>query len=435
LRAEGNGVCLQCHQAAAFDTPKHHFHQAGGAGAACVACHAPTVTYMVVDPRHDHSFRIPRPDLTETIGVPNACTGCHAGQSAGWAAAKVADWYGPRRRREPQFGTALAAERSGGPGWRDALIALAGDSTQPAIVRATALDRLGARLDRLAQPAVTAGLTVADPLMRLAATGAADRLPADQRLRALLPLTADPLRAIRLEAARLLAGQPLEALPTAQRNQLTAAFAEYETATTALADRPEGLVRRAEFRLHRGAVLLAEGDLRLAVQRYPDYVPAPVNLADLYRATGRDGDGERVLMAALARLPDDAVLNHALGLLRIRQQRYTEAADLLARAATAAPASPRYAFVAGLALIRSGRDRDADRVLHAARARHPNDIDLLVLLTDRAIAQGATTEARQYVERLSVLAPEAVDTARLRHLIGQMSPAPAPPSFPPINKP
>ena len=43
------------------------------AGAQCVACHMPTETYMQVDPRHDHSLRVPRPAQTVALGVPNAC--------------------------------------------------------------------------------------------------------------------------------------------------------------------------------------------------------------------------------------------------------------------------------------------------------------------------------------------------------------------------
>ena len=64
LHAPGNGVCAQCHSAAKYDAASHHFHETGTPGAACAACHMKTETYMVVDPRHDHSFRIPRPDLS-----------------------------------------------------------------------------------------------------------------------------------------------------------------------------------------------------------------------------------------------------------------------------------------------------------------------------------------------------------------------------------
>ena len=36
--------------------------RAGVAAAACISCHMPTRTYMVVHVRHDHSLRMPRPD-------------------------------------------------------------------------------------------------------------------------------------------------------------------------------------------------------------------------------------------------------------------------------------------------------------------------------------------------------------------------------------
>ena len=80
LRAEGNGVCAQCHRPDTYDTPEHHRHPVSSSGASCANCHMPETTYMVVDPRRDHSMRIPRPDLSVMIGVPNACNQCHTGE-------------------------------------------------------------------------------------------------------------------------------------------------------------------------------------------------------------------------------------------------------------------------------------------------------------------------------------------------------------------
>ncbi len=94
LRAPGSQVCLGCHAAEKYQVAKHHFHPTGSRGADCVGCHMPTTTYMVVDPRHDHSFRVPRPDLSVKLGVPNACTRCHADRSSVWAAKQVETWYG-----------------------------------------------------------------------------------------------------------------------------------------------------------------------------------------------------------------------------------------------------------------------------------------------------------------------------------------------------
>ncbi len=142
-RLVGNALCEQCHhpdapldrfptlRAKDYDAPAHHFHE----DARCVDCHMTERTYMQVDGRRDHSFRIPRPDVSAKVGSPDACTSCHADQSQAWAAERIVEWYGPDR--EPHFGEALA---SGGP---EALRALARDSGQPEIVRATAERLLG----------------------------------------------------------------------------------------------------------------------------------------------------------------------------------------------------------------------------------------------------------------------------------------------------
>src|SRR5271167_2102145 len=62
LRASGDGVCLQCHMAAKYETATHNFHDKVSPPIACISCHMPSRTYMVVHVRHDHSLRIPRPD-------------------------------------------------------------------------------------------------------------------------------------------------------------------------------------------------------------------------------------------------------------------------------------------------------------------------------------------------------------------------------------
>ncbi|MGD8956250.1 MAG: multiheme c-type cytochrome, partial [Chromatiaceae bacterium] len=64
LKVRGNAVCLQCHQAEKYDAPSHHFHKDEESGGSCAECHMPPRNYMVIDARHDHSMRIPRPDLS-----------------------------------------------------------------------------------------------------------------------------------------------------------------------------------------------------------------------------------------------------------------------------------------------------------------------------------------------------------------------------------
>ncbi|MFB3105985.1 MAG: cytochrome c3 family protein, partial [Pseudomonadales bacterium] len=138
LKADGNALCATCHLSTKFDTPMHHFHKPGTQATQCVSCHMPSKNYMVVDPRRDHSFRIPRPDLSVKLGTPNACTQCHTERTNEWAVATTKKWYGTNRHQKTHYGEAIHAGRQGAVNAERLLIALAKDRSQPAIARATA---------------------------------------------------------------------------------------------------------------------------------------------------------------------------------------------------------------------------------------------------------------------------------------------------------
>ena len=132
LHKEGNELCLQCHQADTYDAYEHHFHQKiyegqPSDGALCIKCHMPEQPFMVIDDRADHSLRVPRPDLSLEIGVPNACSqsGCHDDQTVEWSVDAYTEWYG--KARKPHFGTVLAAARAGEPGAQDRSHLLCGE--------------------------------------------------------------------------------------------------------------------------------------------------------------------------------------------------------------------------------------------------------------------------------------------------------------------
>ena len=181
LRAAGNAVCAQCHLPARFDTPAHHHHRADTEAARCVSCHMPAQTHMGVDPRRDHSFRVPRPDLSVTLGTPNACTGCHRARPPQWAADRIRAWGGPAHTASPGFAPALDAARRRRPEAGPALAALAGDPSQPGIARATALARFPEFPHASMGPAVESALRDPDALVRMAALRAVEALPSDRR--------------------------------------------------------------------------------------------------------------------------------------------------------------------------------------------------------------------------------------------------------------
>jgi hypothetical protein len=167
VRGEGNGRCAACHLATKFDSKLHHHHEPGSAGASCVECHMPQRTYMVVDARRDHSFRVPRPDLTLSTGAPNTCNGCHGDKSAAWAREAVVRWYGGEVK--PHYGVAFDAARGALPGASARLETLALDQEAPGIARATALSMLGRAPTPNTGAVLRASLASDDPLVRLGA--------------------------------------------------------------------------------------------------------------------------------------------------------------------------------------------------------------------------------------------------------------------------
>ena len=369
-----DATCQSCHRPAVFATTEHHHHGEDSAGASCTACHMPARTYMGVDKRHDHSFRLPRPDLTLDIGVTNACNDCHEDRSAEWAAEAAARWWGAPDPRH--YGVALHAGRRGLPGADALLVALSEDETQPAIARATALALLRAPSETAAARALAAGLGHGDPLLRLGALEASERIDPHSRRVLVKPLLRDPLLAVRSEAARVLADVPPAAWSNAERHSFDRALAEYEVAQLVHADQPSAHVNLAVLATRRGDQAAARAAYETALRVGPWFVPAYVNLADLERHEGREAEAERLLRRGLTIAPDNAELHHALGLALVRVKRVDEALVELEIAARLAPAVPRYAYVYAVGLHSSGYEQKALAVLAAARARHPGDADL-----------------------------------------------------------
>jgi tetratricopeptide (TPR) repeat protein len=360
----------------------------------------PTRTYMGIDARHEHSLRIPRPDLSVRLGTPNACTACHADHGPAWAANAIARWYGPTRRSEHTWGEDLWAGARREPGALRALQSLLSDAATPAIVRASALARLLDYPGEAALRVFTAHLTAAEPLVRLQAVMGLELLVPAERVGHLAPLLSDPIRAVRIEVARLLAAVPIVRFAPADAAALRRALEEYIAAQTINADRPE-------VHLNLGNLYADQGDAQRAAQAYDTalrldarFVPAWANRADLEAAQGELDLAERTLRTALRRVPEAAQLHHALGLVLIRQRRGSTALESLREATRLAPDEPRFAYVYGVALhdvVGAARGRAA---LEAALARFPNDRDLLQAVAAYAQAAGDESAARRHLQRL-----------------------------------
>jgi predicted CXXCH cytochrome family protein len=415
LKAKGDQVCLQCH-AGSYETVAHTHHE-GDAAPSCVACHMPARTFMVIDERHDHSFRVPRPDLSATLGTDNACTDCHTDKSAQWAAAAIEDWYGPERKGFQTFGPAFHAAWTGAGDAPTLLSAVAGDAGAPAFVRASALEELTAYPSRETAALVREGLADPDPMVRIAALDHLEAAPPAQLWPLVSPLLDDPVRGVRIKAAFLLGGIPLKDLPAADRNRLARAEGEFVAAQLLNGDRPEARSLLGRYYSRTGDMPKAEVEYRAALALSPHFAPAAVNLADLYRQTGRDADGEAVLVEALELSPQDGGLHHALGLTLVRLKRPAEAIEHLRRAAELEPGRARYAYVYAVGLESIGKRDEAIAVLEDTLKRHPGDRESLMALINFARADGDPKTALRYAEALAKIEP---DNEPLAGLIQQL---------------
>lgn len=421
LRAPGNQLCGQCHAPARFDTPLHHRHPAGSAGAECVACHMPARTYMQVDDRRDHRIAVPRPDLSAEIGTPNACTGCHAERSDAWAAETVRAWLGRDAAGFQRFAEAFAAHDAGriatvaGEPVAAALRDIAVDASQPAVVRAGALARLAARPSPAAVEAARVALADPDPMVRHAALAILEALDPAERVRLGAPLLEDGTRAVRIEAARVLA----PVLGRAPTEAFTRAAREYIESLRYNGDRPESRVNLASLLEHLGRTAEALDEYRAAIRLAPDYAPAYVNLAEAYRLAGAEELAEVTLREGLARSPESAELRHALGLSLVRSGKREEALEEFGRAARLAPEDARMAYVYAVALNDAGRRADAIRMLEEARERHPYDAELVFALAAFHRDAGDFEAARRYAGLLREVAPDDPRAGALMSQLGE----------------
>lgn len=332
LVAKGDALCLQCHL-----PDKHSRHTK----VSCTDCHMPGKFYMVKDYRHDHAFQVPG---------PQACQKCHQSRPVEKDFRRL---YGEPR---DHFGRVFAAAWAGDPAAAENLDKLVGDPSQPAIVRASAVGLL-------APKRAAAFLNDPEPLVRREAVRAVGQATE------VAGLQNDPVRSIRVEVGRLQALSGLE----------TPAVREYLHSLEINSDRAETLLEQAEAASAKGQLQEAEARLRKALTLAPRSPQPYVNLADFYRAQGREDESKQVLDQALKNLapPYTAPVYHAAGLQKVRHGDLPGALESLSKAARLAPEETHFAYVHALALDGVGQRKEALAVLDAQLFKRPRDPELL----------------------------------------------------------
>lgn len=319
LKADGNAVCTQCHAPSGkdtfptltgglYDSPEHHFHPQGSEAAQCKSCHMTERVYMGNDWRGDHSFRVPRPDLSPQTGAPNACTGCHSEQGDDWAAAEIAARFPDASRRGPHYGLTLSRGREN-PGAAAAdLASLALDSDQAGIVRATALWLLEQSGSEAAAARTAVLLGDSDPLVRAAAVGVQRLAPPQDRVLNAIDLLADPERSVRIAAARALLDAPIARLPGAINTNMRAAMADWQVSLSNRLDFPEAHIQLAGIALTMRNMAAADQAFGEVVRLDPQRQEAWVMRVRIAAALGDRSGALDLAEEALRVLPGDPAL-------------------------------------------------------------------------------------------------------------------------------
>ncbi len=431
LKHPGNETCTSCHQHAAgkYDVPSHHHHAVGTEGAMCVNCHMPHTTYMAVDPRRDHSFRIPRPDLSVELNTPNACSGCHVEDLRKTLPAEVSDelklyqdwllaaaqgneavakviaetnqwcddacdkWYGDQRLKPPHFAEALAALRAGDrSGVSKTLRLIAGSSTPakdaltPVIARATALDELvmqghgeaaKAAQVLIAEEEQTPGsvhpillATAARAIGMLGGGGAID--PGDVQKK-LYPLISHSSRLVRSEAARgIVNGGAYQRVSGQKRKNLDRVLDDVKDELMYASDRAGAHMGWAMLSEQRAQWADAIRAYSNAMRVEPGTTGPRTNLAALLDRLIEMSRQDNSVMEVLQAVGGD---EGVAGAQKKVDQLRREELPLLARDAALAPGIADLQYRYGLALYLSGDLPNARKQLQRAAELAP-DVEL-----------------------------------------------------------
>jgi predicted CXXCH cytochrome family protein len=411
LHKEGNELCLQCHRADAYDAYEHHFHKKvyegqPSDGALCVKCHMPEQPFMVIDYRADHSLRVPRPDLSLEIGVPNSCSqsGCHDDQTVEWSADAYTTWYGQARR--PHFGSVLAAAQAGDPSAQEGLISLVESPLYPAVVRATALDALQAYPDERTNQAMQRALGDDEALVRHTAVESVAAATPEGLVELLAPLLFDSVRAVRIRTAARLGSVGREYFKAYQREALDKELAEYIGAMRASLDFAATGMNLGNLYNAQGEAATAEHYYRTALEVDDLFYPAKMNLAVLLSQQGENNEAEQLLREVLEAYPEQYDAAYSLALLLIGVNRVDEGMLYLARSAEGMPQRSRVQYNYGLLLAQLSRDDEAEVALRSALDLEPDSYDYLYALIDFHYKRGHLDKALVLADRMIQAHPQ-----------------------------
>lgn len=392
-KAEGDKVCLQCHLATDYMTQKHHFHKDESSGASCIACHMPATVYMGVDERNDHSFRIPRPDLAEKLATPDACMSCHEDKNPQWAAAALKKWYGKQPQGYQQFGPALLAlEQQQADALQLSYGVLLSDT--PNIAKATVVGRLGEYPSKQTLMTALQMLRSADADIRRQALQSLELFPLQHTVPEIYAALNDPVKIVRIDAARILAAIPRGSLENEQRILIDKVTEEYRQTLLFVAERPEAQLSLAQLYRQLGQQKKAEAAFKTALALQAQYIPAYINYANFLQQQNQEEAAFAILQRGL-KVSQSAALYHSLGLWYVRHNDKEKALQALQKASELEPDTASYQYVYAVAIAEK-QPEQAIKILQNALQQHTGNTQLLMALASYYNQLGDTVNSLKY---------------------------------------
>ncbi|UJF17092.1 tetratricopeptide repeat protein [Vibrio sp. SS-MA-C1-2] len=398
-------LCTQCHVASEFTPENHTFHKVNSTGSQCSNCHMSSTVYMQVDGRRDHSWKIPRPDISEVTNAPNACTSCHEDKDNQWASKQLQQWF-PHSNfdEEKNFALAFAADRVNNPAATNALAYIAQNQVESPIINASAIERLNRYPGKNSLISLARGVKHQDSLVRLATIKGSEPYAYDDRWPLISPLLDDEVLAVRTNAASALL-RDWQKMTLIERDKIHKPLQEYIEIQRFNLDRGFGNVNLANIHRAQGEVEQAIFYYKRAISIEPYYINSYISLSEIYRLKKNESDALKFLLLGVKNNPNSAELHYRIGLAYYRQKLVDKTALHLKKSIELNNINPQYLYVYGLFQENYNLNESKRSLTNAfSISQQPQHLYALC----EVLIRNKQHEARACIEQLTPIAPKGV---------------------------
>jgi len=403
LKFDGNKLCMQCHEPEQYNVASHHKHAGIEDASQCINCHMVGKTYMGIDYRRDHSFRIPRPDQSIKYDTPNACVQCHIDKTNEWAWEGFKKLYG-----EPDsihFSDYLAPGIAGEPNAHEGLFDLAQNQKQPDIARASAVMvmqnyNLQNRINDF-----VAFLNDKSPLVRGATIDVLSQLNSADFMSYLLPKLKDDKRTVRVKAFFALGVIAENNIPADYKTVYKKVAKEFDSYLKVNADFSGGQAKKATYYQKKGDLPKAKlaYEKALEIDNHNNIVRS--NLANIYYNLGETVKAESAFREVIKQEPDFGLTYYSLGLLLAELNRIDDAIIEMEKAYNLLPDNVRIIYNLSLMYGKVNNLKAAEKTLLEGIKIYPNNEDLLYALAFQYVNKKENGKALKIINQLIQINP------------------------------